>query len=150
MVEVDKIFYLVREIVWLHYYGYLPVSSGVGIVFKDADCECLHCIQNLTQKDYRGSEGKRPVKQDRRNKSGIPGVGYRMGKNKIGVWTAHITVEGKVIHLGQFKGILDAALVCLQAHLMVNSVDVNSPLVQGILRICPEFNLKEFMRRVYE
>lgn len=92
--------YLAHRIAWLHYYGEWPEFEIDHINHNRS----ANWIANL--RDGTGQENHKNMKLDCRNTSGITGVYW---DKWTGRWASKIGIEGKVVHLGRFDAIVEAA-----------------------------------------
>lgn len=124
-VSINNKPYLSHKIAWFHYYGEYPKHA---IAHIDGD-KLNNSIANLRFTDRQRTA--RAARITYLNKSGIKGVGCR----KNGVWKAQITVSGRLISLGHYKELIDAAYARFAAEQCITGWlcdDINSSALEFI------------------
>jgi len=100
VVQVDGVRTYVHRIIWLYAYGSMPDEEIDHINHDRAD----NRICNLRAASRKENARNRRI--TRRNKSGHVGVRFHKNKAK---WIANIGVDGRLVHLGYFERVADAA-----------------------------------------
>ena len=104
ILSVPKL-YFSHRLAWLHQYGEWPKEQIDHINHNRAD----NRIENLREASY--CQNTRNKSKDKRNTSGITGVGWNKQVKK---WYSQIKVKGKQIHLGLFTDKNEA--ICARLH----------------------------------
>lgn len=106
IIHVNNKNYSAHRLAWMYVYGDLPTFDLDHINRNRAD----NRISNLRKScDAENGQNKGIAKN---NKSGVRGVHWC---KEYGAWRASIRVSGRLMNLGRFKAIEDAAMAYLQA-----------------------------------
>lgn len=100
-ITIDGRPYSQHRIVWLLQYGAFP-SCQIDHVNRD---KTDNRQDNLRLAPRNAADNGQNRRTPKNNKSGVQGVCQR----KSGLWRAYITVDRKVIELGHYKNLSDAA-----------------------------------------
>ncbi len=100
VVHVDGIQYLTHRIIWKMKYGSLDVNLQVDHIDGDTKNNRIKNLRTIT-----ALENQRNRRLSKTSTSGQTGVGWIKRLKK---WNARINVEGKSIHLGIFKNLVEA------------------------------------------
>ncbi|MES2627266.1 MAG: HNH endonuclease signature motif containing protein [Pseudomonadota bacterium] len=90
-----------HRLAWLHVYGEWP-GNHIDHIDRNPD---NNAIANLRVASQSENSANRSLPSN--NKSGAKGVHWN---KKVGKWRAGIRVKRKMIHLGHFESVVDAAL----------------------------------------
>jgi hypothetical protein len=107
-IMLDGVAYRSCRLAWLYVHGSWPAGMIDHINGNRTDDR----ISNL--RDCTNAENARNSKISKRNTSGVKGVAWHQG---MGKWAASIRVDRKLLHLGYFVDIEDAARVRREAEL---------------------------------
>lgn len=92
--------YHVHRLAWLYVYGRFPKDQIDHINMNGLDNRLCN-LREATQSQNQANKGMRAD-----NTSGVKGVTWDSSRKK---WKASISVSGKMIHLGRFSEVRDAA-----------------------------------------
>jgi len=104
--SIDGKLYKMHRLAWLYHYGCWPANQLDHINHNPAD----NRIVNL--RDVSCAQNHQNRARKTKSKSGYLGVTWH---NRDKRWQAHIEINGKAIHLGQFKCLNEAISARLTA-----------------------------------
>lgn len=108
---VDGVNIPAHQAAWFYMTGEWPPT----LIDHEDQCKTNNVWGNLRLAN--NAENCRNVRVNKRNKTGVRGVLYRERKGRNPEWWASIRVDRKLIHLGIFRSLADAAAVRREAEL---------------------------------
>ena len=98
-IQIDKTGYCAHRVAWLYAYGKLP-DGQIDHINHIRDDNRLSNLRDVSQQ-----ENLKNIRKVDRNTSGYTGVTWNKRDKR---WNAFIRADGKRIHLGNFKGKMEA------------------------------------------
>jgi len=117
VVRINKRRYYAHRLAWLYVYGYFP-ENQIDHKYRNPSNNKIDNLREVSQTCNLRNQNKY-----KNNKSGVTGVSWSKELNK---WYSQIAVNKKIIYLGIYINLLDAAISRWNAEVKYNFPNCNT------------------------